>query len=60
MHTGVMQKRFAVNPHLSLEKVERHYPKAKDTIVRGHWLIVWLLAQGNTTKQIVDVHVEIP
>jgi transposase len=49
-----MQKRLAVKPHLSLEEVENHYRKAKDPVVRSHWQIVWLLAQGKTTKQIVE------
>src|SRR6266581_1440577 len=49
-----MQKHLAVKPHLSLEEVESHYRKAKDPIARSHWQIVWLLAQGKTTKQIVE------
>ena len=49
-----MQKRLAVKPHLSLEEVESHYRKAKDPVARSHWQIVWLLAQGKTTKQIVE------
>ena len=49
-----MQKRLAVKPHLSLEEVENHYRKAKDPVARSHWQIVWLLAQGKTTKQIVE------
>lgn len=49
-----MQKRLAVKPHLSLEEVESHYRQAKDPVARSHWQIVWLLAQGKTTKQIVE------
>jgi transposase len=49
-----MQKRLAVKPHLNLEEVENNYRKAKDPVARSHWQIVWLLAQGKTTKQIVE------
>jgi transposase len=49
-----MQKRLAVKPHLSLEEIEQQYRKAKDPVARIHWQIVWLLAQGKTTKQIVE------
>src|SRR5215469_8612636 len=49
-----MQKRLAVKPHLSLEEVEQQYRKAKDPVARSHWHIVWLLAQGKTTRQIVE------
>jgi len=54
MYTDVMQKRLAVKPHLSLEEVEHQYRKAKDPVARSHWQIVWLLAQGKPTKQIVE------
>ncbi len=49
-----MQKHLAVNPHLSLEEIENRYRQAKDPVARSHWQIVWLLAQGKTTKQIVE------
>ncbi len=54
VYTNVMQKHLAVKPHLSLEEVENYYRKAKDPVARSHWQIVWLLAQGKTTKQIVE------
>ena len=49
-----MQKRLAVKPHLNLEAIEIRYRQAKDPVARSHWQIVWLLAQGKTTKQIVE------
>jgi hypothetical protein len=54
VYTDVMQKRLAVKPHLSLEEVEQQSRKAKDPVARSHWQIVWLLAQGKKTKQIVE------
>jgi hypothetical protein len=47
-----MQKRLAVKPHLSLQEIETRYRQAKDPVARSHWQIMWLLAQGKTTKQI--------
>jgi Homeodomain-like domain len=49
-----MQKRFAVQPHLSLEEIEQQDCKAKDPVARSHWQIIWLLAQGKSFKQIVE------
>jgi len=49
-----MQKRLVVQQHLSLEAIEQQYRKAKDPVARSHWQIIWLLAQGKTTKQIVE------
>ncbi len=49
-----MQKRLAVEPHLSLQEIEQRYRNAKDPVARSHWQIVWLLAQGKSTRQIVE------
>ncbi len=49
-----MQKRLAVEPHLSLREIEHRYRNAKDPVARSHWQIVWLLAQGKSTRQIVE------
>ena len=35
-------------------EVEGGARKAKEPVARSHWQIVWLLAQGKTTKQIVE------
>src|SRR5712691_8875496 len=49
-----MNKPITVQPHLSLEEVEARYRKAKDAVERSHWQIIWLLAQGKTTKEIQE------
>jgi transposase len=49
-----MKKPITVKPHLSLEEVEARYRKAKDAVERSHWQIIWLLAQGKTTKEIKE------
>ncbi len=47
-----MNKPIAVKAHLSIEIIETRYRKAKDPVERSHWHIIWLLAQGKTTKEI--------
>ena len=49
-----MKKPITVKPHLSLEAVEARYRQATDAVERSHWQIIWLLAQGKTTKQIQE------
>jgi transposase len=49
-----MKKPISVNPHLSLEAVEARYRQAKDAVERSHRQIIWLLAQGKTTKEIQE------
>src|SRR5689334_12934449 len=50
-----MKKPMSVQPHLSVEAVERRYRQAKDPVERSQWQIIWLLAQGKTTKAIEEV-----
>src|SRR5260370_12147134 len=50
-----MNKPITVKAHLSIEAIETRYRKAKDPVERSHWQMVWLLAQGKTTKEIAEV-----
>jgi transposase len=50
-----MNKPITVKAHLSIETIETRYRKAKDPVERSHWHIIWLLAQGKTTKEIALV-----
>src|SRR5258708_10004375 len=50
-----MNKPIEVKAHLSIETIQTRYRKAKDPVERSHWQIVWLLAQGKTTKEIALV-----
>jgi transposase len=50
-----MNTRIAVKPHLSLEEIESRYRKATDAVARSHWQIIWLLSQGKTAQQLVEV-----
>ena len=50
-----MNKPITVKAHLSIEAIETRYRKAKDPVERSHWHIIWLLAQGKTTKEVAEV-----
>lgn len=48
-----MPKRIAIEPHLSIEELEIRYRQAKDTVEKTHYQIIWLLAKGLTTEEVV-------
>jgi transposase len=50
-----MPKRLSIQPHLTLEALERRYRTAKDPVVRSHWQMVWLLVQGLPSAQVAAV-----
>src|SRR5258708_24866623 len=50
-----MNKPITVKAHLSIETIETRYRKPKDPVEQSHWQIIWLLAQGKTTKAIAEV-----
>lgn len=39
-----MPRRITIEPHLSLEELERRYRQAKEPVRRTHYQIIWLLA----------------
>jgi transposase len=50
-----MPKKIKLEPHLSSEELENRYRKAKDPVLRSHYQILWLISEGNTTRQVVEV-----
>jgi transposase len=50
-----MPKRLSIQPHLTLDALEQRYRSAKDPIVRSHWQMVWLLAQGRPSERVAAV-----
>ena len=50
-----MPKTIKLEPHLSSEELERRYRKAKDPVLRSHYQIVWLISEGKTTRQVMEV-----
>lgn len=47
-----MAKHLTVDPDLSLDELERRYRRASDPVLRSHYQLIWLLAQGRPTKEI--------
>ena len=49
-----MPRRLRLEPHLAVEELERRYRAAKEPHERSWWQIVWLVARGQTGKQIAE------
>ena len=50
-----MPKTIKLVPHLSPEELATRYRKALDPVERGHYQILWLIGQGKTTSQVMEV-----
>jgi transposase len=49
-----MPKKIKLSPHLSTEELESRYRHAKDPVERSHYQIVWLIARGKTTREVME------
>jgi transposase len=50
-----MARHIQLQPHLSVDELERRYRAAKEPNERSWWQILWLLSQGYTGVQIAAV-----
>jgi transposase len=50
-----MPKRITIEPHLTLEELEARYRRAKDSVERSHYQIIWLLAQGRPSEEVASI-----
>jgi transposase len=50
-----MPKKIKLESHLSPEELENRYRKAKDPVLRSHYQILWLISEGRTTTQVMEV-----
>jgi transposase len=50
-----MPKTIKLEPHLSSKELENRYRKAKDPVLRSHYQILWLISEGKTTRQVMEV-----
>ena len=41
--------------HLSSEELEHRYRKAHDPVLRSHYQILWLISEGKSTTQVMEV-----
>lgn len=50
-----MPKRISVALHLTTEELEQRYRSSTDSVERSHYQIIWLLAKGRHTEEVVEV-----
>ena len=50
-----MPKTIKLEPHLSSEELGTLYREARDPVARSHYQIVWLIGQGRTTAEVMEV-----
>jgi transposase len=50
-----MPKTIKIVPYLGSEELEDRYRKAHDPVLRSHYQILWLISQGKTTTQVMEV-----
>jgi transposase len=50
-----MPKRITIAPHLSPEELQARFRQAKTTTQAHHYQIIWLLAMGKTTAEVMAV-----
>jgi transposase len=50
-----MPKKIKLEPHLTSEELEHRYRKAHDPVLRTHYQILWLISEGKTTTQVMEV-----
>ena len=50
-----MPKTIKLESHLGSEELENRYRKAHDPVLRSHYQILWLISEGRTTTQVMEV-----
>src|SRR5215210_236553 len=50
-----MPKTIKLEPHLGSEELENRYRKARSSLAGSHYQIVWLISEGKTTRQVMEV-----
>ena len=50
-----MPKTIKLESRLSSEGLENRYREARDPVLRSHYQILWLISQGKTTTQVMEV-----
>ena len=50
-----MARRISLEPHLTIDELERRYRSTKDPVERSRWHFLWLLARGLTATVIASI-----
>ena len=55
LYNDDMARHVIIQPDLSRDELETRYRKARDAVEKSHWQLLWLLAQGKSTRQVAEV-----
>jgi transposase len=50
-----MPKTIKLEPHLESEELENRYREARDPVARSHHQIIWLISEGKSTTEVMEV-----
>jgi transposase len=50
-----MPKKIKLEPHLDPKALEDRYRRARDPVERSHYQIAWLIGQGKSTAEVMEV-----
>jgi len=50
-----MPKKIKLEPRLNSKELENRYRKSQDPVLRSHYQILWLISEGKTTSQVMEV-----
>jgi transposase len=50
-----MPKTIKLEAHLNPKELQNRYREANDPVARSHYQIVWLISEGKTTSQVMEV-----
>jgi transposase len=50
-----MPKRITIQPHLNVEELQIRFRAARSAIESHHYQIIWLLARGKTTSEVMEI-----
>jgi hypothetical protein len=48
-------KKIKLEAHLRTEELENRNRKAKDPVLRSHYQILWLISEGKSTTEVMEV-----
>lgn len=50
-----MTKKIKLEPHLGSEELKDRYREADDPVARSHYQILWLIGEGKSTAEVMEV-----
>jgi len=50
-----MPRKLKLEPYLNSKELKNRYREARDPVLRSHYQILWLISEGKTTTQVMEV-----